>query len=70
MRFNVTKCIQLKGLYVNIWFGDYIEAAYPYMERDPIVNFAAYLGAALCGAVLGWPAGGEYTSHPLLLVIL
>jgi hypothetical protein len=25
-----------QGLRVNVWFGDYIEAAYPFMERDPV----------------------------------
>jgi hypothetical protein len=47
-------------------------AADPFMERDRFVNFAAYLGAAMCGAVLGWPEGGAggadtcFTSEDML----
>ena len=61
------------GLRINVLFGDYIEAAYPLMERDPAVNVAAYLGAAIAGALLGWPEGGvgssAYLPLPLALGI-
>ena len=28
----------VQGFHINVFFGDYIEAAYPFMERDPAVN--------------------------------
>jgi len=36
-----------RGLYINLLCGDFIEAAYPFMERSKIVNFFSYLA---CGA--------------------
>jgi hypothetical protein len=56
---------------VNFWFGDYIEACYPYLERDPWVDAAAHAGSALAGAMLaadGWATGTAYA--PALLVPL
>ena len=44
---------------INFFLGDYVEACYPYMERSAKVNAAAYLGAALSGAVLLASSTGE-----------
>lgn len=51
-----------RGLWINLCFGDYIEAAYPLMERDPLVNFGAYVGAMTSGAILSLPVGGAGSS--------
>ena len=39
-----------RGAATNFLFGDYIEAAYPFMARDRAVEAAVYAGAALSGA--------------------
>jgi hypothetical protein len=41
-----------RGFLNNLGFGDFVEAAYPYMEESPWVNFGAYLGSFLSGWVL------------------
>mmetsp|Transcript_3710 Transcript_3710/g.6865 ORF Transcript_3710/g.6865 Transcript_3710/m.6865 type:complete len:310 (-) Transcript_3710:551-1480(-) len=43
----------LRGLRINLGWGDYVEACYPYMERDWVVMLAGYVGALLGGAVAG-----------------
>lgn len=62
-----------RGLYINFWFGDYIEAAYPLMERDRYVNAAAYLAASISGGILGSVHGGvrssAYLPAPLAVAI-
>jgi hypothetical protein len=55
----------LRGLYINAFFGDYIEACYPLLERDWAVNVAAHIGSAIAGAILasgegGWVTGTAY----------
>lgn len=41
-----------RGLRINLCFGDFIEAAYPFMERCGWCNAGGYIGSALSGAVL------------------
>jgi len=43
----------LRGLRINLGWGDYVEACYPYMERDWVVMLGAYIGAFLGGTVAG-----------------
>lgn len=51
----------------NVWFGDFIEAAYPFMERCQWCNLGAYLGAACSGAVVAVSgiASSAYVPLPL-----
>jgi len=41
-----------RGLQINLLFGDFIEAAYPFMERSPIINFAGYLASGISTELL------------------
>jgi hypothetical protein len=41
-----------RGLGINILFGDFIEAAYPYMDRHVIINVGGYLASGLSSAWL------------------
>ncbi|CAN0119952.1 unnamed protein product, partial [Scytosiphon promiscuus] len=41
-----------RGLAFNLCFGDFVEAAYPFMDRCRRCNAGAYLGSALSGAVV------------------
>ena len=41
-----------RGLRINLLCGDFIEAAYPFMERSVIVNFAGYLASGLSTELL------------------
>ena len=41
-----------RGLKINLFCGDFIEVAYPYMEQSKIVNFCAYLASGVSTAIL------------------
>jgi hypothetical protein len=41
-----------RGLVVNVCCGDFIEIAYPYMERQVIINAGGYLASGLSSAWL------------------
>jgi len=41
-----------RGLWLNLAFGDFVEAAMPLMERAPVCAWGAYVGAAAGGAVV------------------
>lgn len=49
--------ITRRGLKTNLFCGDFIEVAYPYMERSTIVNLSAYLASGIAGEIL-------YSSDP------
>jgi hypothetical protein len=42
-----------RGLWLNVAFGDFVEAAVPLLQRSKGAAAAAYVGAASSGAVLG-----------------
>ena len=41
-----------RGLRINLLFGDFIEVAYPFMERSSLVNAAGYLASGLSTELL------------------
>ncbi len=41
-----------RGLRINLLFGDFIEVAYPFMERSSLVNTAGYLASGLSTELL------------------
>mmetsp|Transcript_7958 Transcript_7958/g.11797 ORF Transcript_7958/g.11797 Transcript_7958/m.11797 type:complete len:651 (-) Transcript_7958:1508-3460(-) len=49
--------ISLRGLLTNVFCGDFIEVAYPFMEQSWIVNASAYLGSGVATELL-------YTDKP------
>ncbi|CAM9366576.1 unnamed protein product [Phaeothamnion confervicola] len=59
-----------RGCRINFIFGDFVEAAYAFMDRDLWCKAAAYLGAAAGGATLA--VGGVKSSAylPLPLAVL
>lgn len=56
---------------MNVLFGDFIEAAYPFMERCRWCKAGGYLGATLSGAVVavGRTTSTAYIPVPLALLI-
>jgi hypothetical protein len=40
-----------RGLRTNLWYGDFVECCYPFMEESWIINLGGYLGSA---ASSGW----------------
>ncbi|CAM9173990.1 unnamed protein product, partial [Ectocarpus fasciculatus] len=58
-----------RGLIFNLGFGDFIEAAYPFMERCRCCNAGAYMGSAISGAVVaaGGVASTAYLPLPLAI---
>ncbi|CAB1116454.1 unnamed protein product [Ectocarpus sp. CCAP 1310/34] len=56
-----------RGLIFNLCFGDFIEAAYPFMERCRCCNAGAYLGSAVSGAfvAVGGVASTAYLPLPV-----
>ena len=62
-----------RGLKINVLYGDFIEVAYPYMERSNIVNVSAYLACGLSTEILYRNDPGSVMSSayfPLPLSIL
>eukprot|EP00903_Cladosiphon_okamuranus_P011494 g10826.t1 len=55
-----------RGLAFNLCFGDFVEAAYPFMERCRCCNLGAYAGSALSGAVVVAAPGGGVPSTAYL----
>lgn len=47
-----TRGISRRGLLTNLLCGDFIEAAYPFIERSSVVNLAAYLGGGVTTEIL------------------
>jgi hypothetical protein len=43
-----------RGLRINILFGDFIEVAYPFMEKSMVVNLAGYLASGVSVELLTW----------------
>lgn len=59
-----------RGLVFNLCFGDFIEAAYPFMERCRFCNAGAYLGSALSGAIIAMGGVASSAYLPLPLAVL
>lgn len=62
--------LSLRGLRINLWWGDFVEAGYPFMVRDKLVMAAAHVGAACGGALVGLFGlrSSAYLPLPLALV--
>jgi len=60
-----------RAVRINLLFGDFVEACYPYMARDAWVQLAALLGAAVAGALVGASAArsSAYLPVPLALAL-
>lgn len=58
-----------RGLAFNLFFGDFVEAAYPFMERCRCCNAGAYLGSALSGAAIGVGGAASTAYLPLPLAV-
>lgn len=54
---------------MNLCYGDFIEVAYPFMERCRWCNAGAYLGSALSGAIIAINGTSSSAYLPLPLVI-
>ncbi|CAM9973103.1 unnamed protein product, partial [Hapterophycus canaliculatus] len=59
-----------RGLAFNLCFGDFVEAAYPFMDRCGRCNAGAYLGSALSGAVVAVSGATSTAYLPLPLAIV
>lgn len=59
-----------RGLAFNLCFGDFVEAAYPFMDRCRLCNAGAYLGSALSGALIAVSGAASTAYLPLPLAIL
>lgn len=60
-----------RGLAYNLLAGDFVEAAYPFMDRDPVLKSSCYFASALSGfLVVRWGLfSTAYLPLPLSLVI-
>mmetsp|Transcript_34288 Transcript_34288/g.82997 ORF Transcript_34288/g.82997 Transcript_34288/m.82997 type:complete len:212 (+) Transcript_34288:1028-1663(+) len=60
-----------RALSINLRWGDYVEAAYPFMERDIYIMIAAHVGGAVGGALCGYyeAKGSAYVPCWSLLII-
>ena len=56
---------------INVLFGDYIEACFPFLDRDPTLNFSAYLASAWSGAIAASAGarGSAYLPAPLAILL-
>ncbi|GBG28745.1 Hypothetical Protein FCC1311_049662 [Hondaea fermentalgiana] len=70
VRLQRKSALAERGLWVNMCFGDMIEAAYPFMEEVTAVNAAGYLGSAVGGAILQTGEGDAVLSTAYMPVPL
>ena len=47
-----TSILCTRGILINLFCGDFIEVAYPFMERSSIVNLFAYIGCSISSEIL------------------
>jgi len=41
-----------RGMTINLFYGDFIEACYPHMDRYQMVNLSGYLASSVSAAIL------------------
>mmetsp|Transcript_5267 Transcript_5267/g.19109 ORF Transcript_5267/g.19109 Transcript_5267/m.19109 type:complete len:368 (+) Transcript_5267:389-1492(+) len=58
-----------RGLLVNVACGDYVEACYPFLDRDAALQLATYAAAALGAAVSAGSRSTAYIPLPLAACI-
>lgn len=58
-----------RGLRINVCFGDFIEAAYPFMERCAWCNAGGYVGSGLSGAIVAVSGVSSSAYIPLPLAV-
>ncbi|GAB5357593.1 hypothetical protein AAMO2058_000387600 [Amorphochlora amoebiformis] len=70
-RLRSARVSALRGMLINLNWGDYIEAAYPYMEKSRVVMLGGYLGGGLGGAAaaLYQAKGTAYVPFWILLIL-
>ena len=61
-----TCALSRRGLRINLLCGDFIEVAYPYMERSRIVNLFAYLASGISTEILYQSSPGTVMSSAYL----
>ena len=63
------KSLSWQALKTNIFCGDFIEAAYPYMEKSKLINFSAYVAAGLSSELLlqRRVLGSAYLPLPMII---
>lgn len=49
-RANMSLC--RRAIRTNIFFGDFVEACYPFMESSHVINLAGYAASGLAGAIM------------------
>lgn len=69
-RQHADTAICLRGLLTNIFCGDFIEVAYPFMEQSWIVNACAYLGSGVATELLYTEKPSDVLSSAYLPVFL
>lgn len=47
-----TSILCTRGILINLFCGDFIEVAYPFMESSSIVNLFAYIGCGILSEIL------------------
>ncbi|CAM9307806.1 unnamed protein product, partial [Choristocarpus tenellus] len=58
-----------RGFRTNVLFGDFVEVAYPFMERSPLCCLAGYIGAALSGVLIAISGARSCAYLPLPLAL-
>lgn len=58
-----------RGLAINLLCGDYVEACFPFLERDRLLNAAALCAGALAGALCARAPGGVRSTAYLPLPV-
>lgn len=58
-----------RGLLINLLCGDYVEACYPFLERDPTLDAATYVASAVAGALAAGSQSSAYLPLPIAIVL-
>ena len=57
-----------RGFTINIFYGDFIEACYPHMERHRLVNLSGYVASSLSAMMLtGGCRSSAYLPFPIAI---
>ncbi|CAE7453422.1 unnamed protein product, partial [Symbiodinium sp. CCMP2456] len=61
-----------RGVALNLFFGDYIEACFPFLARDFALDASVYIASGLAGAIIATGGGAQSTAYlaaPLAIAV-
>lgn len=66
---DAERALARRGVRINLLYGDYIEACFPFLERDRALDLAVYVASAAAGAIVALSGARSSAYLPLPLAI-